>query len=133
MFCFLQSHEGKSLQTTSLANLGSSTDLLSIAVRVSRALDSLAELSDGHGLPAADALHLGEELTGGAAGVHVALDVLVDGGALLEDADGVVVGADAVVVVLEGGGDGPVGVHDDGGLGLQLAWLPIPAERSEAK
>lgn len=114
---FLQCCDGvRGLQTTSLANLGSSTDLLSITVGVSRALDLLAESSNSHSLPALDALHLGEELARGAACVHVALDVLVDGGALLEDADGVVVGADAVVVVFEGCGDGVVGVHDDGGL-----------------
>lgn len=111
------------LQTTSLADLGGGADLLVVAVRVGGALDLLAEGADGHGLPALDLLHLGEELAGGAAGVHVALDVLVDGGALLEDADGVVVGADAVVVVLEGSGDGVVGVHDDAGLRGLLVML----------
>ncbi len=104
------------LQTTSLADVGGEADLLGVAVGVGGALDLLAEGADGHGLPAADPLHFGVELAGGAGGVHVALDVLVDGGALLEEADRVVVGADAVVGVLEGLGDGVVGVHDDAGL-----------------
>lgn len=104
------------LQATSLADLGGSTNLLSVAVGVSRALDLLAEGTNSHGLPALDALHLSEELASRAAGVHVALDVLVDGSALLEDADGVVVRANAVVGVVERSRDALVGVHDDAGL-----------------
>lgn len=103
----------KHLQTTGLADVGGEADLLGVAVGVGRALHLLAEGADGNVLPAADALHLGKELAGRAGGVHAALDVLVDGGALLEQADRVVVGADAVVGVLEGLGHGVVGVHDD--------------------
>lgn len=101
---------------SSLANLGGLRHPLGIAVRVSRDLDLLAELADSHGLPARDALHLGKELVGGARGVHVGGDVGVVDGALLEDADAVVVGADGVVRVLERGGHLFVGVDLDAGL-----------------
>ena len=105
------------LQTTSLADLGSETNLLAIPIGISRALDLLAESADSNVLPVADALHLGKELTSRAGGAHGALDVLVDGCTLLEETDGVVVAANAVVGVLQGLGDLLVGVHDQSRLG----------------
>lgn len=102
--------------TTSLADSLGLLDALSVAVGVGRDLDGLAELADVHGLPAADADHLVEELTGGAGGVHVGGDVGVEGGALLEDADAVVVAAHLVVRVVQGLGNCLVGVDEDVGL-----------------
>lgn len=61
--------------------------------------------------------HLGEELAGGALRIHVTLDVLVDGDALLEQAHGVKVAADLVVGVVEGGRHAAVGVHEHAALG----------------
>lgn len=61
--------------------------------------------------------HLREELAGGALRVHIALDVLVDGRALLEQADRVKVAADLVMRVVEGGGNAAVGVHEHAALG----------------
>lgn len=104
------------LQTASPAELGSLGNVLAVAVGVAGALDLLAKGADVHVLPVLDALHLGVELAGGAGGVHVTLDVLVDGSTLLEEADGVVVGADGVVGELHGLGDALVGVHEERGL-----------------
>lgn len=88
------------LQTASSANLGSSRNLLSIAIRISRSLNLLAQGTNSHCLPAANTLHLGDELASGASGFHVTSNVLVDGGTLLEDANAVMVGTNTVVVVL---------------------------------
>lgn len=104
------------LQTASLANLGGSRHKLIIPVRVSRPLDTLAKRANSHGLPALDALHLGEELARRASRVHVTLDILINRGALLEEADAVVVRADAVVRQFQGFRNSTVGVHDEAGL-----------------
>lgn len=88
--------------------------VLAVGGRDGRDLHLLAQHGDVHGLPAADAGHLLQEQAGGAGGVHVALDALVVDGALLEDADAVVVGAAAVVGVAEGRR------HDLVGEALQL-------------
>lgn len=81
----------------------------------------LAKLADVHRLPAADLLHLGEELSGGAGRVHVSGDVGVVDSTLLEDADAVVVVADGVMGVLQGLGDLAVGIDQEVGLSSLLS------------
>lgn len=102
--------------TSGLADLGRLGDALAIALGIGRDLDLLAELADVHSLPAGDALHLGEELGGRPGRVHVGGDVRVVDGALLEDADAVVVAAHAVVRVVERFRDVLVGEDADVGL-----------------
>ena len=104
------------LITTSRTDLVGLANLGGISVGVSRYLHLLAKLSDGHGLPAADLLHFGKELLCGQGSVHIGSDVGVVHGALLEDADAVVVGTDGVVGVVERLGDVLVGVDEDVGL-----------------
>ena len=93
--------------TSSGLKATSSTDRLCLASVLAvgrgncRPLHGLAELSDIHGLPALDGRHALEEQARGASRVHVALDVLVVHRSLLEDADAIVIGALAVVVVLQ--------------------------------
>lgn len=79
-------------------------------------LHLLAQLPDCHGLPALDLLHVLEEQARGTFSVHIASDVLVVPGALLEDADGVVVGANTVMLDLHRLRNGLVGEDFDGGL-----------------
>lgn len=104
------------LNTTSLANFLGFSDTLSIASRISRALHLLAKGSNSHRLPAANVLHLLEELGGRLGGIHISGDIGVEHGALLEDTDAVVVRANSVVGVVQGAGDIPVGVDQDVGL-----------------
>ena len=99
------------LQTASSTDLASLTDLLGITVGVRGALHLLAQLPDVHVLPAADPLHLGEKLGRGLGRVHVGGNVGVESGALLEDADAVVVRADGVMGVVERLGNLLVGVY----------------------
>ena len=110
------SPEVSALQSTSSADLLSSRHTLGITIGISRDLDLLAKLADIHRLPAADVLHLGEELSGGAGRVHVGSDVGVVDSTLLEDADAVVVVADGVMGVLQGLGDLAVGIDQEVGL-----------------
>jgi hypothetical protein len=104
------------LDTTSIANLLSLSNTLSIASRISRALNLLAKGSNSHRLPAANALHLLEELGSRLGGIHISGDIRVEHGALLEDTDTVVVRANSVVGVVQGARDSLVGVDQDVGL-----------------
>ena len=108
------------LQTTSLANVGSQADLLSIAVGVSRSLNLLAERANSHVLPAPDFLHFNIELAGRAGSTHVTRDVLVDRSWLLEETNIVMVRTNTVMRKLQGSGNPVVGVHDEAGLYLRV-------------
>lgn len=101
------------LNAASIANLLSLRNTLSIASRISRALHLLAKGSNSHRLPAANVLHLLEELSSRLGGVHISRNVRVVHGALLEDTNAVVVRAHSVVGVVEGFGDILVGVDQD--------------------
>ena len=82
----------------------------------SRLLDVLAQSGDVHGLPARDGLHALVELRGRASGTHVAGDVGVNGGTLLEDTNAVVVRASTVIGVVDGGRDSSIGKDLQAGL-----------------
>ena len=97
------------LDTASRANALGSAGILAIGSGNGRALHVLAKFGNIHSLPARDSDHALEEKASRAGGVHVALDVLVVHGSLLENADAVVVGADTVVLVVEGLGNRSVG------------------------
>ncbi len=109
-------HLHSELQPTSSANAGGLGHLRSVPVRVRRDLHLLAQRPNGHGLPAADLLHLGKELCGGPGRVHVGGNVCVVHGALLEDSDAVVIRANGVMGVFERCGNVAVGVDLDARL-----------------
>ena len=71
-----------------------------ISTRNGRLLNLLAECWHIHGLPATDGGHAGEEFRGRLSRVHIRSYIRVDRGALLEDADAIVVLADSVVRVI---------------------------------
>lgn len=114
--CIRMSKNGTPLNATSIANLLSLSNTLSIASRISRALHLLAEGSNSHRLPATNVLHLLEELRSRLGGIHISGNVGVVHGALLEDTNAVMVRANSVVGVVEGGGDSLVGVDQDARL-----------------
>lgn len=82
---------GSNLDTTGLANVLSISSTGSIAIRVSRNLYFLAQGTNRHRLPSTDTLHLLEELSSRLGGIHVRGNVGIVHGALLENANAVVV------------------------------------------
>ena len=104
------------LQTTGSANAAGFRHLCGVPVRVCRDLHLLAQRPNGHRLPAADLLHLGKELCGGLGWVHVGGDVGIVDGALLENADAVVIRANGVMGVLERCRNVAIGVDLDARL-----------------
>lgn len=87
--------------------------MLAIASRISRALHLLAKGSNCHRLPTTDAFHPLEELSSRFGGIHVSRNIGIVHGTLLEDTDAVVIRANSVVGVVEGGRDTPISINQD--------------------
>ena len=102
--------------TSSIADLGSERDTLSVKVTGLSALDSLVKSGGFHVLPSGDLDHSGQELLGRASGGHVLADIRVPLRALLEHTNRVLVTTLEIVGVSHGGGNGRVGVDVQGGL-----------------
>jgi len=96
------------LHASGLANLSGQRNPLPINIRT-RPLHILAQRGNGDLLPVLNGLHDLKELACRAGSIHVASNVWVVYSALLKDADAVMVGTKAIVLILEGFGDCSVG------------------------
>ena len=101
---------------SSVADLSGLAYVLAVRGWDCRLLYLLAQRGNVHCLPSADTLHNLVELLSRASGVHIALNVGVELGSLLENANAVVVLADAVVSVVQRRRYGVVGQDLDARL-----------------
>lgn len=108
-----QSDLKKHSKPTSLTNLLSLRNLLSVPRRISRTLNLLAQSPNIHTLPPTDTLHFLEELPSRLTRIHISRNVLIEHRALLEDTDAIVVRAYRVVRVFQGLGDAAIRVDED--------------------
>ena len=74
--------------------------MLLVSFRKSRSLHLLAKFRDIHGFIALDTLHFLEEELSRTGSFHIAGYILVEYRALLKDTDAVMVGSDAIMLVL---------------------------------